>query len=178
MPNLVDITGHRYGRLTVLSRSPESGRVHWKCRCDCGTELSVQSADLRTGNTQSCSCLKFERIREASTTHGHTAGGWTTTFRAWSDMKTRCYNPKNKRFAGYAGRGITVCDRWRNSFENFLADMGEKPLGLSLDRINNDGNYEPDNCRWATYSQQNKNRRSWDRKAAFAKGRDKHHRPS
>jgi len=80
-------------------------------------------------------------------------------------MKTRCYNPNNKRFAAYAGRGIAVCDRWRNSFENFLADMGEKPLGLTLERINNEQGYSPDNCKWATYSEQNRNRRSWRKSA-------------
>src|SRR4249920_1072727 len=106
MPKFVDITGHQYGRLTVLHRTSGSGRVHWQCRCICGTELSVQSADLRTGNTQSCGCLKFERIREATTTHGHTIGGkWSRAYRSWAYMLTRCYNPNVKKFKNHGGRG-------------------------------------------------------------------------
>jgi hypothetical protein len=167
MPKLIDITGQQFGRLTVLGlshryrRSPRISIVHWKCRCTCGNEMTATSSDLGSGNTQSCGCFMRDRVRETSTTHGHTSGGWTATFRAWSGMKTRCYNPNTKSFKHYGGRGITVCKRWYDSFENFLADMGEKPVSMSLDRIDNERGYAPDNCRWATASEQNKNRRSF-----------------
>lgn len=170
MPKLRDITGQQFGRLTVLGishryrRSPRIVVVHWRCRCVCGTEITPSSSDLGSGNTQSCGCLQIERTRAASVTHGHTSGGWSTTFRAWSEMKTRCYNPNRKKdFRNYGARGITVCDRWRDSFENFLADMGEKPPGLTLERIDNERGYSPDNCKWATYSEQNRNRRPFKR---------------
>ena len=169
MPKLNDITGQQFGRLIVLGishrqrLSPRRSIVHWQCRCICGTEISVRSSDLGTGNTQSCGCLQIERTRQASITHGHTSGGkWTRAYQAWADMVNRCSNPYNKGFANYGGRGIKVCRRWQK-FENFLADMGEKPIGLTLGRINNERGYSPSNCRWETYSQQNKNRRSWKR---------------
>jgi hypothetical protein len=169
MPLLKDLTGQHFGRLIVLGISHRQRRslriviIHWRCRCTCGAETSVSTSDLRSGNTQSCGCLKLETAGKQSITHGHTSGGWSITFRAWSEMKTRCYNTKTKSFKHYGGRGIKVCNRWRNSFENFLADMGKKPVGLTLDRINNEGNYTPSNCRWATYSEQNKNRRPFKR---------------
>ena len=169
-----DLTKQIFNRLTVLGishRHRKSARttvIYWKCHCVCGAETSVSTSDLRSGNTQSCGCLLIDTIRQLNRTHGHTSNGWTPTYRSWSGMFTRCYNANSKSFQGYGSRGITVCERW-NSFENFLIDMGERPESLSLDRINNDGNYEPTNCRWATASTQNKNRRQWDRKAAAHK---------
>lgn len=167
MPAFVDITGLTFGRLTVLgiSHRKKQGRrdrIVWHCRCTCGTETrTATTADLRNGNTWSCGCFRDEQAGQQSLTHGHTAGGWSLTFRSWSDMKTRCYNPNYKQFRHHGGRGIKVCKRWLHSFDNFLADMGERKKGLVLDRINNDGNYEPVNCRWATYSESNKNRRKF-----------------
>ena len=173
MPKLIDITGQLFGRLSVLGishrqrRSSRISLIHWKCRCTCGTEVSVSTSDLRSGNTRSCGCLLIEVSSHINLKHGHTVGGkWSRTFQSWSDMKTRCYNKNSLDYENYGSRGIVVCDRWRDSFENFLADMAEKPAGLTLDRINNDGNYEPGNCRWATYSEQNKNRRKFKRHAA------------
>ena len=165
MPNFIDLTGQRFGRLTVLDISHRlNRRIIWRCICDCGKETRTATiADLRSGNTRSCGCLSREISSRVNLKHGHTSGGkWSPTFRSWADMRTRCFNPNIKKFKNHGGRGITICDRW-DDFQNFLSDMGERPSGLTLDRIDNDGNYEPGNCRWATWSQQNKNRRKFKR---------------
>lgn len=157
------MTGQRFGRWLVLERGDNgAGRqARWICRCDCGGIRLVRSTHLKSGSTASCGCLQKERISEKKTTHGHAGrGGETAEYRTWQAMKDRCYNPRHKFFKNYGGRGITVCDRWRENFRAFLADMGRKPRPeLSLDRINNEGNYEPGNCRWATRGQQACNRR-------------------
>lgn len=161
----LDLTGQRFGRLKVKALTLKIGRkVKWICRCDCGTPLIVHAGDLRSGNTKSCGCLQVERAREANTVHRHGEGsyrnGRTPEFIAWQNMVARCSNPQHPSFRYYGGRGINVCERWRSSYENFLADMGRRPSpDLTLDRINNNGNYEPDNCRWATHSDQMRNRR-------------------
>ena len=147
----IDLTGQRYGTLTVIERAPNrKSKACWLCQCDCGARKEVRAANLRNGNTHSCGCgsVRFKR------THGMTS---TPEYGIWTGMKRRCLNPRDSHWENYGGRGISICERWLNSFENFYADMGKRPSpDLSIDRYpNNDGNYEPANCRWATKSQQN-----------------------
>jgi hypothetical protein len=141
---------NKFGQLKLLMFLEKSkGHSIWLVRCDCGAFKHVRYTSLLTGNTKSCGCLN--KIKH--TKHGHASSVVTRTYRSWDSMKARCRNTKDKY---YGGRGITFCKRW-NSFNNFLEDMGIRPQGTSLDRINNTGNYEPSNCRWATPKQQNNN---------------------
>lgn len=158
-----DLTGQRFGRLVVLNRVPSirTGKLRtaWHCRCDCGAETIKITEVLTDGRTRSCGCLRAEATRRRSLRHGHAVGYRASrTHHAWQKAKERCYNPHSERYPRYGGRGIAMCDRWRNDFAAFLADMGECPPGLSLDRINVDGDYEPGNCRWATAGEQARNR--------------------
>jgi len=158
-----EIGGQRFGRVVALNRVGFGpGRARWNCRCDCGTEFITTGVDLRSGNTKSCGCYKRERLGASSTTHGATRDGMSGAYRSWLSMKSRCLRKGNNRFRHYGARGIAVCDRWL-SFENFLADMGERPDGYSLDRMDLNGHYEPDNCRWATRQQQMSNQRQTKR---------------
>lgn len=150
----IDLTGQRFGRLVVLARSaPDANsNARWSCMCDCGTARVVYGQSLGNGATQSCGCLAKEPGRRQ--THGASS---SNDYKSWAAMVQRCTNPNNHKWPRYGGRGITVCERWRD-YENFLADMGPRPSGMTLDRYpNNDGNYEPGNCRWATPTQQQNN---------------------
>lgn len=159
-PALVPLDGRKFGRWTVLSRGSDSrnGRVRWLCKCECGKTALIMGYSLRGGTSESCGCLKQELTKQRLTTHGSTN---TPEFKIWQGMLKRCGNPNSAAFPRYGGRGITVCDRWKDSFENFLADMGPRPSPKhSIDRKKNDEGYKPGNCRWATMAQQANNRES------------------
>lgn len=155
---VVNLLGQTFGRLTVIkqadARSPHG--VMWVCRCACGRESTVRGKHLRAGRTQSCGCLQSEQTSVRTQTHGRSR---TRVYRIWRAMINRCHYPRYPERHLYGGRGIVVCERWRESFEAFLADMGEPAPHLSIDRIDPDGNYEAGNCRWATAAEQARNRR-------------------
>lgn len=161
MPPRVDIVGHRFGRLRVISFAAIHGCSTWNCRCDCGNTTTVRLSGLQSGQTKSCGCLHREQVEtmgRANRTHGDAIAN-TPEYRAWVGMKQRCHNPNDKSFADYGGRGIFVCLEWRESFEHFLADMGRKPSSEhSIDRVDNDGPYSAANCQWAISPEQNRNR--------------------
>ena len=153
----VDHTGSVFNRLTVLSRAPNRGRrIAWNCQCSCGNAHVVLAENITDNTTKSCGCLRDEWIPPSRRTHGLVG---TPTYYIWAAMWRRCRDPNASGFADYGGRGIKVCDRWKSP-ENFLADMGARPTGLTIERLNTNGDYEPSNCTWATYTVQNRNRRS------------------
>ena len=156
-----DLIGRTFSRLTVLARAVNLNHsVRYECRCECGALVTVYKNMLVSERQKSCGCLRRETTAARSTTHGHkTRKGTSATYLSWMNAKRRCTNPEHPRWKDWGGRGITMCERWME-FANFLTDMGEKPPGLTLERKNNNGNYEPGNCVWATHLAQNKNKRN------------------
>lgn len=167
MTKFLDLTGVKFGRLVALRRhahSDKSGRIRWECECDCGNKTIVLSSLLMAGQVKSCRCFMREDAGNRHRRHGMTG---TPEYRAWSAMKKRCNNAEDKMYHRYGGRGISVCYKWL-AFSSFFSDMGERPSSLhSLERKNSDGNYEPENCIWATRKEQSRNRPSFHRYVTY-----------
>ncbi len=165
---VIDKTGNKYGQLTVIRldhrefRSSRLGSYNfWLCKCDCGNETVVLSNNLTKGNTKSCGCQSSrKKLKQKMTTHGEgSIKTRTKTYNSWRAMKDRCYSKNHKEYKRYGALGVEVCERWKNSYETFLNDMGQRPEKYSLDRVDPFGNYEPFNCRWADSSTQRNNTR-------------------
>lgn len=162
MTKLKDLTGQKFNRLLVLERTYEgvkTKQARWKCLCSCGTFKNVDSYSLTRNQTKSCGCLQRDNRTNRDTSSFTKHGMYNTrTYHTWEGMKQRCLNPNATRYPSYGGVGVLLCKEWYD-FDGFLKDMGERPEGKTLDRINPFGNYEPSNCRWATYKEQVHNRR-------------------
>lgn len=179
----IDITGHRFGKLTAIKRSETiSRKSYWDCLCDCGVVKSIYLGNLRQGITNSCGCLRIASISNVNRSHGMSN---SRTYTIWMGMRARCRNKNAAHYHRYGGRGISVCERWANSFQNFLLDMGEAPDGYQLDRVDNDLGYSLDNCRWVTVQHNCMNTRQnrtinyagekltvgeWNRRMGFKRG--------
>ena len=161
MREFKNLENERFGRLLVVSVAPRGkfNEIRWNCKCECGRESVVSASSLRNGTTKSCGCLKSELLKSNKTIKNFRHGGTNTSeYSSWTSMRDRCKNPKNVGWKSHGGRGIKVCSRW-NDFKNFLQDMGKKPDGFWIDRINNNGHYVPSNCQWVSPSENLKNTR-------------------
>ncbi len=159
-----NIAGQKFGRLTAIkyTHSNNDHKSCWDCICECGAFVNVTGKSLRSGGTKSCGCLKKESGTSNRLKHGFKRRAYIhPLYYTWQAMIDRCHRPNNKKYHCYGGRGIKVCDKWRHDFTSFLNDMGEKTSPkLTLERINNEGNYEPGNCKWATWAEQSMNKRT------------------
>jgi hypothetical protein len=157
MPTRHDLTGQTFSRLLVLNYVVGFNESYWRCMCVCGRETIVRARSLKSGLSQSCGCLRADRVRASLQTHGLVQ---SPEYAIWRAAKSRCHNPNSGQYKDYGGRGIRMCDEWRYDFAAFYAHIGQRPAPeLTLDRINNDGHYEPGNVQWATRTQQIHNRR-------------------
>lgn len=161
MSNLIDLTGQKFGRLTVIQRvdNDQWGKPRWLCQCGCKNKnrIIILGNNIRRGHTKSCGCLSKEKTSQRFTKHGRSQND--KTYQSWVNMKQRCTNPNYRKYEDYGGRGIKVCKRWLNSFTNFLKDMGERPLDRTIERKNNNKGYYKGNCKWATKKEQVRNTR-------------------
>jgi hypothetical protein len=160
---ILDMAGQKFGRLTVIefSRKNVHRHAYWVCECECGNKVDVNASHLKSGHTRSCGCFNFKSFSLKRTKHKPHGMSGSPEHKTWRGMIKRCTNPNAINYKNYGGRGITVCDRWLNSFENFYADMGEKPSkSHSIDRLNNNLGYSKDNCRWSVQIDQQRNRRN------------------